>query len=190
MTTQQIPTCDRAVLIEVARASIGHGLSHGKALTVDPANFEGVLAQPGASFVTLKIEGRLRGCIGRIEPDGPLVCSVAKNAYAAAFNDPRFDPLTGPEFARLNVHISVLSEPTEVKFDSEDDLLGQLRPGVDGLVLEAGRCRGTFLPAVWQTLPEPRQFLNQLKVKAGLHPDAWPEDAHVLRYTCESIEEE
>ena len=74
-------------------------------------------------------------------------------------------------------------------FDGEDDLLRQLRPGIDGLVLESGRCRGTFLPAVWQTLPEPSQFLNQLKVKAGLHPDTWPDDARVMRYTCESIQE-
>jgi len=190
MTTQKISACDRAALIEVARASISHGLTHGKPLVVDPAEYQGVLARPGASFVTLKIERKLRGCIGRIEPDSPLVSSVARNAYAAAFNDPRFDPLTGPEFARLNVHISVLSELTELKFDSEEDLLHQLRPGVDGLVLEAGRCRGTFLPAVWRTLPEPGQFLDQLKVKAGLHPDAWPEDARVLRYTCESIGEE
>jgi len=177
-------------LIEVARASISHGLTHRKPLEIDPDTFDGVLARPGASFVTLKIEGKLRGCIGRIDPDGPLICSVARNAYAAAFDDPRFEPLTEPEFAPLDVHISVLSEPARMAFDGEDDLLRQLRPGVDGLVLEAGRCRGTFLPAVWQTLPQPQQFLNQLKVKAGLHPDAWPEDARVLRYTCESIGEE
>ncbi len=189
MTSQQIPTRERTILIEVARASIGHGLAERKPLAVDPEAYGGALARPGASFVTLKIEEKLRGCIGRIDPDGPLICSVARNAYAAAFDDPRFEPLTEPEFARLGIHISVLSEPTPMTFDSEEDLLRQLRPGVDGLVLEAGRCRGTFLPAVWQTLPEPRQFLDQLKVKAGLHPDAWPGDARVLRYTCESIGE-
>lgn len=189
MTTDQIPSRDRTTLIEVARASISHGLAHRQPLTVEPAEFDGVLARPGASFVTLKIQGKLRGCIGRMEPDGPLICGVAHNAYAAAFEDPRFDPLTAPDFARIDVHISVLSLTTPMTFDSEDDLLRQLRPGVDGLVLEAGRCRGTFLPAVWQTLPQPRQFLNQLKVKAGLHPDAWPDDMRVMRYTCESIEE-
>ena len=189
MTIQQIPAQDVAALIEVARASISHGLAHRRALTVDPADFGEVLARPGASFITLKIEDQLRGCIGRMEPNSPLVCSVAHNAYAAAFEDPRFDPLTETEFARIDVHISVLSEPTVMTFNDEDDLLRQLRPGVDGLVLEAGRCRGTFLPAVWQALPKPQQFLNQLKVKAGLHPDAWPNDARVLRYTCESIEE-
>ncbi len=189
MTTQQIPASGRSALIEVARASISHGLSHHEPLKVDPADYDGVLAQAGASFVTLKIEGQLRGCIGRMTSDRPLVCSVAHNAYAAAFEDPRFGPLIEAEFARINVHISVLTKPKAMTFDGEDDLLRQLRPGVDGLVLESGRCRGTFLPAVWQTLPEPRQFLNQLKVKAGLHPDAWPDDAKVMRYTCESIQE-
>jgi uncharacterized protein len=164
-------------------------LAHKRALAVDPADYDGVLAQPGASFVTLKIEGQLRGCIGRMEPSGPLIGSVAHNAYAAAFEDPRFDPLTEAEFGRIDVHISVLSRSTPMIFHSEEDLLSQLRPGVDGLVLESGRCRGTFLPAVWKTLPEPCQFLDQLKVKAGLHPDAWPDDARVMRYTCESIGE-
>jgi uncharacterized protein len=190
MTSQQIPSGSRSILIEVARASIGHGLRCGEALAVDPTEYDGVLSEPGASFVTLKIQGHLRGCIGRMTSDRPLICGVAHNAYAAAFEDPRFDPVAEHEFARLDVHISVLSEPVAMTFESEDDLLGQLRPGVDGLVLEAGRCRGTFLPAVWQTLAEPREFLNQLKVKAGLHPDAWPEDARVMRYTCESIGEE
>ncbi len=189
MPTQTIADANRAVLLGVARASISHGLIHHEPLTVDPEAFADPLSRPGASFITLKIEGRLRGCIGRMEATRPLVCSVAQNAYAAAFDDPRFEPLTEPEYARINVHISVLGEPEPIIFENEVDLLGQLRPGVDGLVLESGRCRGTFLPAVWETLPEPKQFLDQLKVKAGLHPDAWPEDATVQRYTCESIEE-
>jgi len=189
MQIQSIPQANRITLIEVARASISHGLSHREPLRVDPSSFDDALSCQGASFITLKIEGQLRGCIGRIQSSVPLVCSVAHNAYAAAFDDPRFEPLTSTEFARINIHISVLSEPEPVTFDDEDDLLRQLRPGVDGLVLESGRCRGTFLPAVWETLPEPKRFLDQLKVKAGLHPDAWPTDARVLRYTCESIEE-
>lgn len=181
---------DQTILLDVARTSIGHGLAHGTPYEADPEHFEGVLAEPRATFVTLKIDGRLRGCIGRLEPDGPLVCGVARNAYAAAFQDPRFDPLTEPESWLIRIHISVLSAQVPMTFTDENDLLRQLRPGVDGLVLEAGRCRGTFLPAVWQTLPDPRKFLEQLKVKAGLHPDAWPEDARVLRYTSESIGQE
>lgn len=189
MPNQTLPPRDQTILIDIARTSIGHGLAHGRPYEADPKQFEGVLTEPRASFVTLKLEGQLRGCIGRLEPDGPLVCGVARNAYAAAFQDPRFDPLTEPESRHIRVHISVLSPPVPMAFIDEDDLLRQLRPGVDGLVLESGRCRGTFLPTVWQTLPEPKLFLDQLKVKAGLHPDAWPVDARVLRYTGESFEQ-
>lgn len=189
MSTPTIASDNRITLIEVARASISHGLIHREALRVDPGSFAEPLLRLGASFITLKIEGQLRGCIGRMEATRPLVCSVAQNAYAAAFQDPRFEPLTEPEYARIHVHISVLSAPEPMTFNSEADLLSQLRPGVDGLVLESGRCRGTFLPSVWETLPEPKAYLDQLKVKAGLHPDAWPDDVRVQRYTCESIEE-
>lgn len=188
MTQPLLNADERATLIEVARTSISHGLVNGRALAVDPSAFGGGLIEPRASFVTLKITGQLRGCIGRLEPDGPLICGVARNAHAAAFNDPRFDPLTELESRDLSVHISVLSVPMPMSFADEADLLGQLRPGVDGLVLEAGRCRGTFLPAVWETLSEPEVFLSQLKVKAGLHPDAWPEDLRVMRYTSEAVE--
>lgn len=189
MTTASLSQEDRMALIEVARASISHGLLHRRALSVDPEAFSGAVFEPRACFVTLKIHGALRGCIGRLEPDGPLVCDVARNAYAAAFTDPRFDPLTELERPHVRIHISVLSPPAPMSFVDEADLLRQLRPGEDGLVLEAGRCRGTFLPAVWETLPRPEQFLSHLKLKAGLHPDAWPEDTRVLRYTCESIEQ-
>ena len=181
---------DQTILLDVARTSIGHGLAHGKPYEADPQQFDGVLTEPRASFVTLRIDGQLRGCIGRLEPDAPLICGVARNAFAAAFQDPRFSPLTEPESRHVSIHISVLTVPVPMMFTGEDDLLSQLRPGVDGLVLEAGRCRGTFLPTVWQTLPEPRKFLEQLKVKAGLHPDAWPADARVLRYTSESFGQE
>ncbi len=187
MTQQTLNPDERATLIEVARTSISQGLLNGRALSVDPDQFKGGLTAVRASFVTLKITGQLRGCIGRLEPDGPLVCGVARNAYAAAFQDPRFDAVTDMESRELAIHISVLTRPEPMAFEDEADLLRQIRPGVDGLVLEAGRCRGTFLPAVWETLREPEKFLSQLKVKAGLHPDAWPSDVCVLRYTSESV---
>ncbi len=185
-----LPTQDRDVLIDVARASISHGLKHNRPVEIDPAQFSEALNQPRASFVTLKIAGQLRGCIGRLEAEGPLVQGVAHNAYAAAFADPRFEPLTELEYPQIDVHIAVLTPPQPMTFEGEDDLLRQLRPGVDGLVLEAGRCRGTFLPAVWQTLTDPRRFLDQLKVKAGLASNAWPDDLHISRYTCESISQD
>lgn len=187
MPTEKIDTPDRTSLLEVAAASIAHGFKHHKPMEIDPAKFSQALNQHRTSFVTLKIDGQLRGCIGRLEADGPLVRSVARNGYAAAFQDPRFEPLTEPLWRQTDVHIAVLSKTTPMNFQDEDDLLRQLRPGVDGLVLEAGRCRGTFLPAVWQTLPNPKQFLGQLKVKAGLLPDAWPKDIQISRYTCVSI---
>jgi AmmeMemoRadiSam system protein A len=190
MADPTLSPSDQTILLDVARTSIGHGLAHGRPYDADPQQFDGALTEPRASFVTLKIDRQLRGCIGRLEPDGPLVCGVSRNAFAAAFQDPRFAPLTEPESRHIRIHVSVLSLPTPMTFTDEEDLLSQLRPGVDGLVLEAGRCRGTFLPAVWQTLPEPKEFLGQLKVKAGLHPNAWPADARVLRYTSESFGQE
>jgi AmmeMemoRadiSam system protein A len=176
-------------LIDVARTSIDHGLVYHRPYEADPQQFDGILIEPRASFVTLKIDGQLRGCIGRLEADDRLVCGVARNAYAAAYQDPRFDPLTETESRQVRIHISVLTPPTPLSFTDEDDLLRQLRPDIDGLVLEAGRCRGTFLPAVWESLPDPRRFLEQLKIKAGLHPDAALRGASVQRYTCESFEQ-
>lgn len=177
------------MLIDTARTSIEHGLAHGRAPALDPSRFNDALNEPRASFVTLKIQGRLRGCIGRLKTDSPLIVGVSRNAYAAAFDDPRFDQINPLDWSKTRLEISVLSPPVPMTFESEEDLLQQLRPNVDGLVLESGRYRGTFLPAVWQTLPEPADFLNQLKVKAGLSPNAWPDDVRVMRYTSESIEE-
>jgi uncharacterized protein len=190
MHTQTLTSQNRGVLIDAARSSIGHGLSHGRAQPLDPATYNGALNEPRASFVTLKIESRLRGCIGRLKADSPLIVGVSRNAYAAAFEDPRFEKMNPHDWSRTRLQISVLSTPVPMTFENEKDLLDQLRPGVDGLVLESGRCRGTFLPAVWQMLPDPASFLNQLKAKAGLSVDAWPDDVRILRYTSESIEEE
>jgi len=189
MQTQTLTTQDRVVLIDTARSSIGHGLSHGNEQALDPERHNGALVEPRSSFVTLKIEGQLRGCIGQLRADSPLIVGVSRNAYAAAFEDPRFDRMTPQDWQKTSLHISALSPPAPMVFESEQDLLQQLRPGIDGLVLESGRCRGTFLPAVWKTLPTPLDFLNQLKIKAGLHPKAWPDDVRVLRYTSELIEE-
>jgi AmmeMemoRadiSam system protein A len=129
----------------------------------------------------------LRGCIGTLQAFRPLVEDVAHNAYAAAFHDPRFPRLSAKEYAQLHYHISILSTPEPVKFKDEQDLLAQLRPGIDGLVLEEGLYRGTFLPQVWESLPEPKTFLRHLKQKAGLHPDYWSTTIKVQRYTVEEI---
>jgi AmmeMemoRadiSam system protein A len=140
-----------------------------------------------ASFVTLQLDGQLRGCIGSLEAFRPLATAVAGNAWAAAFRDPRFLPVTRPEAGRLEIHVSVLSVPEAMVFESEADLLAQLRPFVDGLVLQEGGLRGTFLPSVWETLPDPADFLRQLKRKAGLPQDYWSSSLRISRYSTQSI---
>lgn len=177
----------RGLLLGLARRSIAYGIEHGRALPVDPAEYGGVLREPGATFVTLHEEGRLRGCIGHLEAVAPLVEDVAGNAFAAAFRDPRFPPLARGELPRLAIAVSVLTPPEPVAFASEAQLIAALEPGVDGLILSAGRARSTFLPAVWESLPEPREFLRHLKQKAGLPADFWSDAVRIWRYRTESF---
>lgn len=177
----------RKTLLDLARRSIAHGLDRGTPLPVDPSDYPEPLRARRATFVTLHLHGELRGCIGHLEAVQPLVLDVAENAYAAAFRDPRFDPVSPQEAAGLRVHISVLTPPEPLTFASEADLLTQIRPGTDGLILTEGRARGTFLPSVWESLPAPRDFLNHLKRKAGLPADHWSDQVRVARYTTESF---
>lgn len=177
----------RETLLRIAGESIRHGLEQGRPLPVTAAAFPEPLQAERATFVTLERAGALRGCIGSLEAFRPLVEDVAHNAYAAAFSDPRFPPLGPAELADLGLTVSVLSPAEPLAFASEDDLLRQLRPGVDGLILEERGRRGTFLPAVWSSLPEPRQFLAQLKLKAGLDPEYWSETIRIDRYTTETF---
>jgi AmmeMemoRadiSam system protein A len=176
-----------AALLALARASIEHGVAHGRALPVEPAGYEAALREPGASFVTLQRGGALRGCIGSLEARRALVVDVAENAFGAAFRDPRFPPLAAAELAGLEVHLALLSALEPLAAASEADLLAQLRPGIDGLVLRLGARRATFLPAVWEDLPEPAAFLRQLLRKAELPADAWPRGAEVWRYTVREL---
>ncbi len=143
------------------------------------------LMEERATFVTLTIGGRLRGCIGMLEACRPLAEDVAANACAAAFEDPRFEPLTKKEFEKLEIHISVLSPPEELTFSSEEDLLSRIRPCTDGLILQDGFRRGTFLPSVWDELPEKELFWAHLKRKAGLPTDYWSDTLRVFRYTTD-----
>ncbi len=184
---ERLCAADRATLLDVATRSVGHGLSCGEPLPVEPQSFAPALRRRRASFVTLHQDGALRGCIGRLEATRALVGDVSENAWAAAFRDPRFAPLGQDEYPRLTYHVAVLSVPTPLRFTSEQDLLAKLRPGVDGLVLEDGPHRGTFLPAVWENLPEPADFLARLKQKAGLPAHFWSDTVRVKRYTTESF---
>ncbi|MEW6331800.1 MAG: AmmeMemoRadiSam system protein A [Pseudomonadota bacterium] len=173
-------------LLQLAADSIRKGLC-GETLSVRAADYPEPLQALRATFVTLHVDARLRGCIGTLEARQTLVQDVASNAYSAAFRDPRFSSLTWTEFERLDIHISVLSPPEPMQFATEDELVAQLRPRVDGLIIEEGYSRGTFLPSVWEQLPDPREFLRQLKHKAGLSPDYWSSRIRVQRYTTESI---
>ncbi len=177
---------DCATLLDLARRSIAQGLDSKAPLPVDPAGYTKPLQAQRAAFVTLHLQGKLRGCIGHLDAVQPLVRDVTENAFAAAFRDPRFPPVSRQEVSGLRIHISVLTPPEPMTFDSESDLLAQIRPGIDGLILTEGLARGTFLPSVWESLPEPRDFLNHLKRKAGLPAGHWSDRVQVARYTSES----
>jgi len=180
-------TTEQAALLSVALGSIKSGLQTGSALSPDAGDYPPALRETCASFVTLQHDNMLRGCIGSLEPRTSLVGSVAANAYAAAFRDPRFPALTASELAGLTIHISVLGRLQAVVCNSEADLLGQLHAGMDGWVIQENGRRGTFLPSVWESLPEPRLFLEQLKQKAGLATDYWSETIEIWRYSTESF---
>lgn len=141
------------------------------------------LHEPGATFVTLTQQGELRGCIGSLEPRRSLLEDVSANAIAAATLDRRFAPLQAHELPRTRVEVSLLSATTGLEFDSEVDALAQLRPAIDGVVLQFGQAQGTFLPQVWESLPQPIDFIAHLKRKAGLPADFWHEDIRLSRYT-------
>lgn len=165
-------------LLGLARNAIAGRFGLPQTVTADhPA-----LHDPGAVFVTLTRNGQLRGCIGSLEAWRPLLKDVQKNAIAAAFRDPRFNPLGADEFPATRVEVSLLTPPQPMTFSSEADALDQLRPGVDGVVFVAGGRRATFLPQVWEQLPDPAVFMAHLKQKAGLPAGYWGSDVRIERY--------
>lgn len=140
------------------------------------------LDERGATFVTLTQDDELRGCIGSLQAQRPLREDVAANARAAAFADPRFPPLTENELAATRIEVSLLGEAEFMTFADEAGALAQLRPGIDGVILFHGCRRATFLPQVWEALPERTRFMAQLKLKAGLSPDLWDDRIMLARY--------
>jgi len=146
------------------------------------------LDEPAATFVTLTLHGQLRGCIGSLEAHRSLYDDVTHNARAAAFGDPRFPPLAADEFPAVRIEVSVLTAPQPLQFSSEADALRRLRPGIDGVILQYGRRRATFLPQVWEQLPEPREFLAHLKQKAGLPADFRADDMRLAVYQVEKFQ--
>lgn len=182
-----LPENLQKVVLNLAQTSIKVGLANRAAPKVDVQAFPAELREPRATFVTLELDGHLRGCIGSLSAGRPLAEDVVENAFAAAFRDPRFPPVTEAERERLAIHVSLLTPAEPMNFGSEEDLLGQIVPGVDGLILEDAGRRGTFLPAVWESLPEPWQFLMHLKRKAGLSEHHWSDTVKVWRYRTEVV---
>ena len=174
-------------LLDLAKSSIQHGLQTGRPLKVNLADIPAELTEYRATFVTLQKHHQLRGCIGMLEAVRSLAEDIAENAYSAAFKDSRFSPLEAAELDELEIHLSILTPAEPVSFTFEQDLLTQLRPGIDGLILQEGHRRGTFLPSVWEQLPKSEQFLRHLKQKAGLAPDYWSENIRIYRYRTELI---
>jgi AmmeMemoRadiSam system protein A len=147
-----------------------------------PATASPLLDQPAATFVTLTQHGRLRGCIGRLEASRPLLADVEGNAHAAAFSDPRFPPLGAAELASTRIEVSLLTAPTPLPVTDEADACRKLRPGIDGVIIDAGWRCATFLPQVWDSLPDPMHFLAELKRKAGLPAEGWAPDYRLSCY--------
>ena len=168
------------ILLAIARESLAAALDLGRETPWD----EPWLHEPGATFITLRRLGDLRGCVGSIEAYRPLLEDVRRNTRAAAFSDTRFPPVRRDEYPELSVEVSLLSPCEPFEFgDSQEDALARLRPGVDGIVFEFQGRRSTFLPQVWEQLPDPWDFLAHLKRKAGLPPAFWHPEVRLWRYT-------
>lgn len=177
-----------ATMLDVAGGSIRNGLMTGRALDVSVERFDGPLRAPGASFVSLHmLDDSLRGCIGSVAAARPLIQDVARNAFLAAFEDPRFPPVSAAAYPRLKIEVSVLSATEPLRFADEADLCNALTPGRDGLVLEIGGRRGLFLPQVWESLPDPVDFLAHLKEKAELPAGPLGRDVRASRFTVVSF---
>ncbi len=175
-------------LLQLARQTIGERLGSVREAAVEP---DSALDTEYGTFVTLKIKGSLRGCIGNLLPSGSVAESIKRNAVSAAFHDSRFSPLTAKEFENVEIDISVLSQPQILEYRNGADLISKLRPGTDGVILKLAAAGATFLPQVWDQLPDPELFLGHLCRKAGLADTAW-RDSHpeIEIYQVQAFEEE
>lgn len=181
---------EKHILLNVAREAIEHTV-RGKPLPPLPAeSSSAALTANGASFVTLTLRGNLRGCIGALEAYQPLIEDVREHAIAAAMQDPRFDPVHESELPRIHIEVSRLTEPQELEYASSADLLAKLHPHVDGVILKHRSRRATFLPQVWEKIPDPAEFLNELCHKMGERGNLWRETKlQVYTYQVEEFHE-
>ena len=190
MSTDLLSPNERSLLLKLAREALEAGVHGQPPSPLDPKALPLSLQQPGASFVTLTRSGNLRGCVGALEPYQPLAEDVREHAIAAALQDFRFPPVQPSELVDIKIEISRLTLPKDLDYVSPEDLLARLRPGVDGVTLMDGRMRATFLPQVWEKLPEARIFLNHLCQKMGAPEDLWRrKKLHVQTYQVEEFHE-
>lgn len=185
--SREFAVTQRHAMLDLAARAIRSGLRTGRRPEVRSDTFAAPLQTQRACFVTLKRDGRLRGCIGSLQAQRPLAADIVWNAWSAAFADPRFEKLAADELPGLQIGVSILSPPHRLHVSDEGDLKARLRPGVDGLVLADGEHRATFLPQVWEELQDVDSFLAHLKQKAGLRPDHWSETIQFSRYAAESF---
>lgn len=181
-----MPVNQGEILLPIARSSISEALGQ----PLEAAENAAWLQDKAACFVTLTQQQQLRGCIGTLEAHRSLLEDVKSNARAAAFQDSRFTPLTAKELSFTEIEISLLSATQLIDFSNEQEALAQLRPGIDGVVFEYGAYRSTFLPQVWQQLPDTIEFVAHLKHKAGLSPDFWADKVKLSRYTVTKLREQ
>jgi AmmeMemoRadiSam system protein A len=178
-------------LIGVARNTIKSELDNVEGPKIDWKDVPEKFQKSLGTFVTITIDGNLRGCIGHIIPRETLLEGIKQNAINAAFKDPRFPPLQKEEFNKIDIEISILTPPQELSYSDAEDLLKKLRPGIDGVIIKKGLYEATFLPQVWDQLPEKEEFLAHLCLKAGLSMDSWKTDKlQVSIYQVQAFEEE
>jgi len=181
---------ERKTLLRMAREAIEHIVRGEKLPPIDHTTLSPNLREQGASFITLTIRGQLRGCIGALEAYQPLADDVREHAVAAAFDDPRFPPLSEGELGRIQIEVSRLTRPVPLEYKDADDLISRLRPAIDGVILRDGLRRATFLPQVWEKIPDPSDFLDNLCYKMGVPHHFW-RDKHleVFIYQVEEFHE-
>jgi uncharacterized protein len=172
----------RQTILQIARDAIMQSFLGNKDIQINLKLFPAELLEKKGTFVTLNINGKLRGCIGSLSPQRPLIVDIIHNAQAAAFHDPRFKALSIEEFKQIEIHVSILTDARAMQVNSREELLAQLRPGEDGIILKENGKSATYLPSVWEKIPEPENFINELRRKAGLEPKGWDESTQVLRY--------
>jgi AmmeMemoRadiSam system protein A len=189
-TTKWLSEDEGRYLLGVARETIKNRLDNIEEPDIDWEEIPKKFQERLGTFVTVTIEDTLRGCIGHIIPRESLIEGIKENAINAAFKDPRFHPLTKEEFNRIEIEISILTSPQELSYENAEDLLKQLRPGIDGVIIKKGFYEATFLPQVWEQLSEKEEFLSHLCLKAGLSPESWKkEKLHVSIYQVQAFEE-